>query len=253
MCNCERTVLIDGPRILAGLQRSAHWCGRKSCKSALARHGRVAVPDDECSLLAALWTWMGLPCHACFVSCVHHWECLIWCSLCWGQRTWQTAGGWWQDRPSGFAIFLRCFPTCMWHCRVCPESTVHLIARQLLGRQRQNCCCMGSFQCLKCLLNRQFLRTWFMKLCAIISIYPLYLNIHVPSCKFLFCTYTFPQSLHFDAFSYAVCSPRQDGTSGVQVEATGDPQQPCWTLRRQNGPGPAQSGDEALGDCFQMF
>jgi len=36
----------------------------------------------------------------------------------------------------------------------------------------------------------------------------------------------------------------QDGPSGVQVEATGDPQQPCWTLRRQNGPGPVQSGDE---------
>ena len=170
MCNWgRRGLLIDGPRILAGLQRSAHWCGGKSCKSALARHGWVAVPDDECSLLAALSTWMGLLqdylVMPCFHSCVHHWECLIWCSLCWGQRTWQTAGGWWQDRPSGFTIFLRCFPLCMWHCRVCSESRVHVMARQLLGRQRQNCCCMGSFRCLKRLLNRQFLRTWFMKIC----------------------------------------------------------------------------------------
>ena len=67
-----------------------------------------------------------------------------------------------------------------------------MMARQLLGRQRQNCCCMGSFRCLKCLLNRQFLRTWFMKICEyvgtcwyffslynVIYMYPLYIDIDV--------------------------------------------------------------------------
>lgn len=39
---------------------------------------------------------------------------------------------------------------------------------------------------------------------------------------------------------------RPDGMTGLQVEATGDPQQPCWTLRRANGAGAAYSGDEAL-------
>lgn len=44
-----------------------------------------------------------------------------------------------------------------------------------------------------------------------------------------------------------------DGMTGLQVEATGDPQQPCWTLRRANGAGAAYSGDEVSLEAAGKF